>query len=596
MMSGNYDFPPASTRPRRSSPEHQEDRPNSVTARLQHLRELLSSERLRERGGYTTARALDTLNQEIEDLRSDRVRDRTNYEQARAAVDRQLQHLRSDLTSSRGDRIRRRVSDRDRQGLTSPPTSTPPLMEQEPNPAASQPSPSRPRRRALRPSEALARIRERDGRARGGSMDTSALQAFQQGARMRESDSPLSSLLDEPTPPMASPSLLADYTPDRASSRWTAKRRKLDSDDKREGLRGFSYGQYGQVVPGPLQMEIVSCDGGTYAEPDGETSWPENVLLNDSSVYCTKSDRCNLILRHRGETPFCLRKIVIKAPKSGFDAPIQEGMIFVSMSSDDLLARTARYQIQYSPSRRRARRHRRVGMRPSEEYANAFRSPLRSLERALIRHPGYPDSEFDFAGQLTSTTRASVDRDSTSEFRVTTEFDERSDDGDDDQENDDDFPSAAEMERMQMVQIEDDVLCSEDEDSESDEDANEMSAFNRGRLDMRRRMRAARRQDILGDHDVLRRRRMAPSLIEPVIPSSTDNYYPDGSSEVMKPHAQFFIEREKSMVSIKFDPPPSGRFILIKLWSPYSGGNIDIQSIVAYGYAGPRFFPAGDFR
>lgn len=147
-----------------------------------------------------------------------------------------------------------------------------------------------------------------------------------------------------------------------------------------------------------------------------------------------------------------------------------------------------------------------------------------------------------------------------------------------------------------MVQIEDDVLCSEDEDSESDEDANEMSAFNRGRLDMRRRMRAARRQDILGDHDVLRRRRMAPSLIEPVIPSSTDNYYPDGSSEVMKPHAQFFIEREKSMVSIKFDPPPSGRFILIKLWSPYSGGNIDIQSIVAYGYAGPRFFPAGDFR
>jgi hypothetical protein len=196
-------------------------------------------------------------------------------------------------------------------------------------------------------------------------------------------------------------------------------------------------------------------------------------------------------------------------------------------------------------------------MRPSEEYANAFRSPLRSLERELIRDPDlYSDSDFDSTGPVTSTAGAPTDRNPTSEFRVTTEFDERSDDGDDDQDNDDDFPSAAEMERMQMVQIEDDALCSEDEDSASDDDANEMSAFNRGRLDMRRRMRAARRQDILGDPDGLRRRRMVPSLIEPVGPPSMDNYYPDGNSEVMKPHAQFFIEREKSIVSIKFDPPP----------------------------------------
>lgn len=98
------------------------------------------------------------------------------------------------------------------------------------------------------------------------------------------------------------------------------KRRKLDSDDKREGIRGFSYGHFGQVVPGTLGMEIASCDGGRY-EVTGESSWPENVLTNDSSVYCTKSDRCNLILRHRGETPFCLNKLVIRAPKTGYDAP-----------------------------------------------------------------------------------------------------------------------------------------------------------------------------------------------------------------------------------------------------------------------------------
>jgi hypothetical protein len=36
----------------------------------------------------------------------------------------------------------------------------------------------------------------------------------------------------------------------------------------------------------------------------------------------------------------------------------------------------------------------------------------------------------------------------------------------------------------------------------------------------------------------------------------------------------------------------SGRFILIKLWSPRADGNIDIESIIAHGYAGPRFFPS----
>ena len=98
------------------------------------------------------------------------------------------------------------------------------------------------------------------------------------------------------------------------------KRIKLDSDDKREGLRGVRYGHYGQVVPGTLEMEIVSCDGGSY-EPNSKSSWPANILVNDNSVYCTKGDRCNIILRHPGEIPFTLRKLTIKAPKSGFDSP-----------------------------------------------------------------------------------------------------------------------------------------------------------------------------------------------------------------------------------------------------------------------------------
>lgn len=104
------------------------------------------------------------------------------------------------------------------------------------------------------------------------------------------------------------------------NGRARLKRRKLESDDNREGMRGFNYGHHGQVVPGVLKMEIASCDGGIY-DPDGECSFPDNVLRNDQSVYCTKSDRCNLVLRHRGEAPFCLKKIVIRAPEIGFDSP-----------------------------------------------------------------------------------------------------------------------------------------------------------------------------------------------------------------------------------------------------------------------------------
>lgn len=109
-------------------------------------------------------------------------------------------------------------------------------------------------------------------------------------------------------------------SPGSQSNRRRSKRAKLDSDDKREGIRGFSYGHYGQVVPGPLEMEIVSCDGGPYGTT-GRSSWPENILLDDNSVYSAKNNRCNIILRHLGQTPFCLKKLIIKAPKSGFEGP-----------------------------------------------------------------------------------------------------------------------------------------------------------------------------------------------------------------------------------------------------------------------------------
>lgn len=64
--------------------------------------------------------------------------------------------------------------------------------------------------------------------------------------------------------------------------------------------------------------------------------------------------------------------------------------------------------------------------------------------------------------------------------------------------------------------------------------------------------------------------------------------------DLMVPHARFYIEKGRSKCTIHFDPPISGRFILLKMWSPRqtAGSNIDIQSVVARGFAGPRYFPS----
>jgi hypothetical protein len=84
----------------------------------------------------------------------------------------------------------------------------------------------------------------------------------------------------------------------------------------------FKYGHKGQVVPGRLRMEIVSCDGGEHRRDSPPGLYKvQNVLRNDKSVYCSESSQCNLLLKHIGEAPFALEKVVIRAPDRGFTAP-----------------------------------------------------------------------------------------------------------------------------------------------------------------------------------------------------------------------------------------------------------------------------------
>ena len=161
-------------------------------------------------------------------------------------------------------------------------------------------------------------------------------------ARLNEASSSLGSLLDQPVPNLGSPDINArEYSGEAEVNRRRAKRRKLDGDPLSAGFKAFSYGHRGQVVPGPLKMEIFSCDGGLHPDAvhHGREYWPENVLRNDKSVYCTHKNKCNIIMCHQGETAFCLKKIVIKAPERGFTAPYGSLSTFGRLNSADKLIR-----------------------------------------------------------------------------------------------------------------------------------------------------------------------------------------------------------------------------------------------------------------
>lgn len=101
------------------------------------------------------------------------------------------------------------------------------------------------------------------------------------------------------------------------------KRRKLDHDSsEKPEYTCFKYGHKGQVVPGRLRMEVVSCDGGEHQKDNTAGLYSvRNVLRNDKSVYCSERSQCNLLLKHMGEASFALEKVVIRAPDRGFTAP-----------------------------------------------------------------------------------------------------------------------------------------------------------------------------------------------------------------------------------------------------------------------------------
>ncbi|KAL1854900.1 hypothetical protein VTK73DRAFT_8647 [Phialemonium thermophilum] len=407
-------------------------------------------------------------------------------------------------------------------------------------------------------------------------------------SNLEDANSQLLALLQYDSHVAASSSTLPDATTsyssqDHGEDGRRAKRRRLDSERTGSSFRSFRYGKYGQVEPGELVMEIVSCDGGLYSN---EASYAaENILKDDASVYCTKGNRCNIVLKHQGGTIFDLKELVIKAPGFNYSSPVREGMVFVAMESDELLARTAQFQIQYIPNR-------------CPEHRSTGRSSRRLPAIYSIRH------HEDRVVRLLSRQRN----------QYTDDMDDDNDDDDDDDEDDEENQSDEESGK-----------CSDDE-SDTPRVTSDLN-FRRPRRRPFYRIGslpfesdggedAMHSWDVLGGGsawdqlDELARRHYGRSYqagdladvslaeARETAQIATQEAVRAVGGELMTPLAHFHIEKDKTKCTIRFDPPVSGRFILLKMWSSHHDplDNIDIQGVVAKGFAGPRYCPSVEFR
>ncbi|KAF9694866.1 hypothetical protein EKO04_007032 [Ascochyta lentis] len=409
------------------------------------------------------------------------------------------------------------------------------------------------------------------------------------------------------------------------------KRRKLHHESGRDPeYQSYKYGYKGQMVPGRLRMEVVSCDGGQIKRDNPMRIYDvENVLKNDKSVYCSESSKCNLLLKHIGNTPFALEKVVIRAPDRGFTSPVQEGLVFVAMSAEELLSGTSAYRLQHrshspsaSPSPRRggfAQNEEQASLREAIDDADVWQHARRRMqddvesriERLRLRtrrlnqesraraYPSHQrtsepsvasDEEIDF--DCDYTTSAGVSAPTPPPFNVTTTSEEEEEDS-----SNDDYPNVETM--ADRIQREGRWRPNSDDEDEDVVSRRGTGARFRQLLEtaqfaddyeMRSRRIAIgpRYRNLLDNTEPIRASRLTrPSRIDAGIEDAE-------TGNVLAPHARFFIKKNKNKITIKFEPAISGRNILLKLWSPKDSedGNIDIESVQFYGYSGPRFFQA----
>lgn len=251
-------------------------------------------------------------------------------------------------------------------------------------------------------------------------------------------------------------------------------------------------------------------------------------------------------------------------------------MIFVAMTTDDLFTRTAQYQIPYTPLS--SLRYNDAGSEPPPVVTIRHNSDgsIERDESPFHRIYNRSTSPNNIPSQRVARLPSEFTNASTQSFQVTTICS----DDDDNEQNRRPLLSRY-LTRSRSTRFE-----------ESDEDDDDYAATHPGiphplHIESVDTDSSSPPAESAGLADA----------IEAAQDASQEAVKAVGGS-LMEPHARFFIDRDKSKCTIRFDPPVSGRFVLLKMWNPCHdpGGNIDIQSVVVNGFAGPRFFPAVQMR
>lgn len=358
---------------------------------------------------------------------------------------------------------------------------------------------------------------------------------------------------------------------DPESERHVSKKRKYEHASSKDNKAFFKYGKYGQEQSGRLKLQLLSVDGGTH---DGRGLYgPENLLKHDRSVYCSKFARCNIVLRHHDGTPFCLEKLFIVAPDTGFTAPVRDGVAYVSMDLDDIRSVNQRAIADAvvpakSPPRETSRS-------AQLSLLEALNDPVVEREARDLANDQSSDSADDWlhGGPDSEETRPARDSGWWPALMPTSYH-----------------PATAAP--LTVQQHYDDVMDNggsgvavlSDEDIGWPEEPTSAAV----EADRQRRERVSQYEEEGLGTDLRFRARRPPRLDMPHAWAEQSAEEDQEKTTNGLVRVRFQMKSGKSQAAIVFDPPVSGSYILLQLANPDRRSNIDLQSVIGIGYAGPR--------
>ncbi|KAL2889892.1 hypothetical protein HOO65_020434 [Ceratocystis lukuohia] len=386
------------------------------------------------------------------------------------------------------------------------------------------------------------------------------------------------------------------------------KRRRLDTYCQPSHL----YGRYGQVEPGPLQMEIVQDNGSVFMPCASSIN---NILLPDVRSYDFDVTGCNIVLQHQNGTPFSLQKIVIRSPTSRIADIPPVGLLFLSMEKDDVFRRTAAYQIRTSNTSQ----HRLLAEDiTGRQYRSMYEEDEEECDDIPLEFKSSPPKRGSIKilteNEDLSSDNESVDSD---EYRVRDFIDINADTSFDSEPGEASavymglshyhsssrtgFPPRSPPNRIGTLPFENDDSDIAFPIRRPARFSERNSGIGRLRGSSSNFLNRLINQESTAAMAAETPRRPADSSatgLEAARQASqlaTQNAVRAVGGSFMVPQARFVMDKTKC--TIEFDPPLAACNILLKIWCPQNiSPRIYLQSVEVIGFAGPRYLPSVELR